>query len=79
MKPLTDKKYLAIVITIALLLRLLTILISNNNALIYDEVEYYQIATNLAQGQGYSTAEGPTAFRPPAYPVFLAAIQSING
>ena len=40
-----------------------------------DPDAYVAIARNLATGQGFaSVAEQPTAYRPPGYPVFLAAV-----
>ncbi len=40
---------------------------------------YDQVARNLASGLGYSDSMGvPTAYRPPAYPIFLAGIYRIS-
>jgi 4-amino-4-deoxy-L-arabinose transferase-like glycosyltransferase len=46
-----------------------------------DTVEYNQIAVNLVQGEGYAYFDPPqpTAFRPPGYPVFLAAVYKVFG
>ena len=42
-----------------------------------DEEDYAAMATHLAEGRGF-TLDGshPTAFRPPAYPLFLGALRS---
>jgi len=45
-----------------------------------DADDYHQLATRLVEGRGYVNAAGmPTAWRPPAYPVFLAGVYGIGG
>ena len=45
-----------------------------------DGQDYHQLATRLVEGRGYVNAAGmPTAWRPPAYPVFLAGVYKISG
>lgn len=45
-----------------------------------DAAEYDTLARRLAHGLGYTLATGaPTAFRPPAYPGFLAAVYALTG
>ena len=45
-----------------------------------DEADYHAIAAHLAAGEGFRTAnEAATARRPPAYPLFLAALQFVAG
>lgn len=45
-----------------------------------DEADYHAIAVNLTAGDGFVSFEGyPTARRPPAYPVFLAAVYTVAG
>jgi len=45
-----------------------------------DAADYHRLATGLVQGQGYVNAAGAsTAWRPPAYPVFLAGVYQIFG
>jgi 4-amino-4-deoxy-L-arabinose transferase-like glycosyltransferase len=45
-----------------------------------DAGDYHRLATGLAQGNGYLNTEGTaTAWRPPAYPVFLAIIYKVFG
>lgn len=43
-----------------------------------DEKDYVEIATNLHQGHGFALGGSPTAFRPPAWPVVLAAFLSLG-
>lgn len=45
----------------------------------YDEGDYHQIAANLAAGEGFSGSYGPTAFRPPGQPLFLAVVYAVFG
>ena len=45
-----------------------------------DAKDYHELATRLVEGRGYVNAAGqPTAWRPPAYPVFLAGVYTIAG
>lgn len=45
-----------------------------------DAEDYHQLATRLVEGRGYVNAAGqPTAWRPPAYPVFLAGVYKFAG
>ncbi len=46
-----------------------------------DEADYHAIATHLAAGGGFvaSDVEGPTARRPPAYPVLLSFLYRVTG
>ena len=45
-----------------------------------DSSEYVRIAKHLLAGDGFSIHGGsPTAFRPPAYPLFVAAVYAIGG
>jgi 4-amino-4-deoxy-L-arabinose transferase-like glycosyltransferase len=45
-----------------------------------DANDYHRLATGLVQGSGYVNAGGAaTAWRPPGYPMFLAAIYKIVG
>ena len=45
-----------------------------------DADDYHQLATRLVEGRGYvNAADMPTAWRPPAYPVFLAGVYKIGG
>lgn len=45
-----------------------------------DAEDYHGLATRMVEGRGYVNAAGqPTAWRPPAYPVFLAGVYKIAG
>src|SRR5260370_19206282 len=44
-----------------------------------DEDRYQTLADNLFEGRGFTYAGQPTAFRPPLYPMFLAAMRFLFG
>lgn len=45
-----------------------------------DAADYHRLATGLVQDHAYlSPEDAPTAWRPPAYPFFLAAIYEVSG
>jgi len=44
-----------------------------------DAPYYVVLATNVAHGKGFSYAGQPTAFRPPLYPLLLAAVMRLFG
>lgn len=44
-----------------------------------DAPYYVLLASNIASGRGYSYAGVPSAFRPPLYPLFLAAMLRLAG
>jgi len=71
-------KYLAIFL-IAVVARLVYVGAFTNMAP-PDTDGYVAIAHNLANGHGYANTEGQlTAYRPPVYPLFLAAFQKLTG
>lgn len=45
----------------------------------YDGMSYDIFAAQLARGEGYHTGYGPTAHKPPLYPLFLAGIYALLG
>ncbi len=40
---------------------------------------YVRLASNIVQGRGFAYYSGPTAFRPPLYPLFLAGMMGLFG
>lgn len=61
---------------VALVLLTAALAVRSGTSLRYlDERHYHQLALRLCSGDGFTTASGlPTAFRPPGYPLFLAAL-----
>lgn len=43
-----------------------------------DERQYFEIADNLAHGRGFETRGVATAYRPPAWPLLLAAVLALG-
>jgi 4-amino-4-deoxy-L-arabinose transferase-like glycosyltransferase len=63
----------------ALAVRLLFVLATGlGDAPTYDGIGYDILAVNLSQGKGF-VGDAPTAFRPPAYPLFLAGVYVLFG
>jgi hypothetical protein len=72
-----NSKHLAIVFIVGLLFRVLVVLTLNNESAYQDEREYYQLAANLINGNGYSLdfkqPYQASLYREPGYPLFLAS------
>jgi hypothetical protein len=45
----------------------------------YDEADYDRLGVALLDGRGFEGAHGPTAFRPPGQPLFLASVYGLFG
>ena len=45
----------------------------------FDERDYLELASSLRAGEGFSLRGGPSAFRPPAQPLFVAGVQAAFG
>ncbi len=63
---------------IAILNSLITLQLINNNSICGDEPQYNGYALNLINGNGF-VYHNKYSWRPPGYPIFLAAIYSIFG
>jgi 4-amino-4-deoxy-L-arabinose transferase-like glycosyltransferase len=75
---------LAIIVAVALSLRLAAVADTSDYRPMQDSVQYDQIAVSIAHGHGFGKTyfapdRGPTAFRPPAYPVMLAGVYVVTG
>ncbi len=71
-----------VLLAAALLVRLAFVVATPGYELVHDARDYDRHAVSIAQGQGYPYAlepGRPTAFRPPAYPYFLAAVYELTG
>lgn len=67
------------VLAIALGLRIGMASASAHTRPIIDMLEYEELAGYLARGEGYCTENGPTAYRPPLYPAFIAGVHLLSG
>ena len=72
---------LAIAILVAALaIRVAWVFATPDYRLVHDALDYNRHAISLANGDGFALSYGrETAFRPPAYPIFLAAVYWIFG
>ena len=69
------------VLALALAARVATVLATPDYAPLFDAADYHRHALSIAGGDGYppsAFADGPTAFRPPAYPYLLAAVYELT-
>ncbi|MDZ7376151.1 MAG: glycosyltransferase family 39 protein, partial [candidate division KSB1 bacterium] len=71
---LENRRWLIVIFIFALIIRIFFILFWLQERLYWDdEFAYDRLATQLIEKHCYQNEEGkPTAFRPPAYPLFLA-------
>ncbi len=79
----SGKAFLFLVIG-GVLLRVVTTILAGNDIFTPwrvggDAPFYVRLATNIASGKGFAYYAGPTAFRPPAYPLFLAGMMRVFG
>jgi 4-amino-4-deoxy-L-arabinose transferase-like glycosyltransferase len=64
----------------ALVIRVAVVLATPDQTLIHDAIDYDLHAASIAAGDGFALSYGrPTAFRPPAYPIFLAGVYAVFG
>ncbi|HJL24787.1 MAG TPA: hypothetical protein RMH80_21280, partial [Polyangiaceae bacterium LLY-WYZ-15_(1-7)] len=63
---------------LGLLARLALVGLLGGELRFWDERDYDRIARALLAGEGFDRGFGPTAFRPPGQPVFLAALQALG-
>jgi len=70
----------AAILFAALAIRIVFVLATPHYTLVHDALDYQNHAVSIAGGHGFALSYGrPTAFRPPAYPIFLAAVYAITG
>jgi 4-amino-4-deoxy-L-arabinose transferase-like glycosyltransferase len=76
----TGTRIAAGILFAALAIRIIFVLATPNYALVADALDYQRHAGSIADGHGFALSYGrPTAFRPPAYPIFLAAVYVVTG
>lgn len=64
----------------ALVIRVAFVLATPDYTLIHDARDYDRHAMSIAAGNGFALSYGrPTAFRPPAYPIFVAGVYEVVG
>lgn len=70
---------LGLAVLSAILLRVAIVAATMSAEPLIDMVEYHDLAVSMVEGRGYATAQGPTAFREPLYPAFLATVYRVVG
>jgi 4-amino-4-deoxy-L-arabinose transferase-like glycosyltransferase len=66
-------------LAIAALVRLALLVPMDDLKLAMDELQYQEIAANLAEGRGFMLYEKPTSWRPPLYPFVLSIVYRAAG
>ena len=68
------------ILVAALAIRVAWVLATPDYQLVHDALDYDNHAASIAAGDGFALSYGrPTAFRPPAYPIFLAGVYWFTG
>jgi len=68
------------ILLVALGIRVAWVLATPDYRLVHDALDYNRHAISIADGDGFALSYGrPSAFRPPAYPIFLAGVYWIFG
>jgi 4-amino-4-deoxy-L-arabinose transferase-like glycosyltransferase len=66
-------------LAIAVVVRLALLVPMDDLKLAMDELQYQEIAVNLAEGRGFMLSEKPTSWRPPLYPFVLSIVYRVAG
>ena len=64
---------------VAVIVRLVLLLPMGDLDLAMDELQYQEIAVNLAEGRGFALNDKPTSWRPPLYPFLLSLVYRVAG
>jgi 4-amino-4-deoxy-L-arabinose transferase-like glycosyltransferase len=74
---------LLVILAVALAARIAVIVATPDFMPLFDAADFHRHATSIADGNGYPSSQlgvaGPTAFRPPLYPLALAGVQVLGG
>ena len=77
---LSARRLAIAILLAALAIRVAWVFATPDYRLVHDAIDYQRHAVSIANGNGFATAYGrETAFRPPAYPIFLAFVYWIFG
>jgi 4-amino-4-deoxy-L-arabinose transferase-like glycosyltransferase len=75
----TGTRIAGTILLAALAIRIVFVLATPGYTLVNDALDYQHHAVSIADGHGFALSYGrPTAFRPPAYPIFLAAVYAVT-
>ena len=80
-KLISQHSHLAttLILLMALGLRLAAVAVFHSEPVLNDAAQYSAIATSLAEGNGFSLYQEPTAWRDPLYPITLALVYKLFG
>lgn len=77
---LTPRRLAIAILLAALAIRVAWVFATPDYRLVHDALDYNRHAISIADGNGFALSYGrETAFRPPAYPIFLAGVYWIFG
>ncbi len=73
-----------VILAVALVARVLVVALTWDTPLSLDPLDFNRTAVSIASGNGYPPSNrapggGPSAFRPPGYPVLLGGVYAISG
>jgi hypothetical protein len=71
--------WLVAILAAGLLVRLAFFVAYHDIRIQSDELQYQEIAVNLAEGRGFMLEEQPTSWRPPLYPFLMAILYRVTG
>jgi 4-amino-4-deoxy-L-arabinose transferase-like glycosyltransferase len=64
---------------VAVIVRLVLLIPMGDLSLAMDELQYQELAVNLAEGRGFMLNDTPTSWRPPLYPFVLSVVYRVAG
>ena len=73
---------LAVILAVALVVRVAVVLLTPDYEPLFDAADYDSRAASVVSGDGFGPSAlgpGPSAFRPPLYPLALAGVQALGG
>lgn len=77
---LSTRRLAIAILLAALAIRVVWVFATPDYRLVHDALDYHRHAVSIANGDGFALSYGrPTAFRPPAYPIFLAGVYWVFG
>lgn len=81
---ISDRALLVAALGTALGVRLGVVAVTRHQVIVADPADYHRLGLLLADGQGFGRSVlgaggGPTAFRPPLYPLFLGLVYRVTG
>lgn len=76
---LHSRKIALVALVLNLLATTVYVIVLSDQLRYLDERDYVDLTHSMAQGNGYRTGSGPTAYRPPGYPLLLLPVHLVTG